>query len=117
MNIKSLLKATGLVASEIKQRLSNKQIKLNGEVFDHNMEFDVEEVPIDLGDFLFENHDFIFGCSLIHLFPGRTQEIFGITPDELDFYKDHTKTQEWFMWFNNFICITIGKKQHFVFKK
>lgn len=52
MNIIELLKKHGMFAQEIKTRLQNKQITLNGEPLEKNSEIEFSEI-IDAGDFVF----------------------------------------------------------------
>ncbi len=52
MNIVELLKQHGMFAQEIKTRLQNKQITLNGEPLDRNSEIEFKEI-IDAGEFVF----------------------------------------------------------------
>lgn len=52
MNIVEFLKQHGMFAQEIKTRLQNKQITLNGEPLDKNSEIEFKEI-IDAGEFVF----------------------------------------------------------------
>lgn len=52
MNIVEFLKQQGMFAQEIRTRLKNKQITLNGEPLEQNSEIEFKEI-IDTGEFVF----------------------------------------------------------------
>lgn len=115
MKIKEILKLVGLNSQEIKTRLANKQIKINGEDVDQTVDFDIDSSvkPIDLGDFIFNHIDLFHNNPISILFTGQMPLAFGehnISP----------KTEQTIALDNllkKHICISISKKQHFVLAK
>lgn len=55
MKISDILKARGMFSNDIKSRFKNKQMSLDGEVIDQDIEINVQDELIDAGDFIFDH--------------------------------------------------------------
>jgi hypothetical protein len=114
MNIKQILKELGVPANEIKSRLSNKQIKLNGENFIQSINFDVDiSSATELGDFIFDNHQ-LFNNPLIHLYSGNIQYIFDAP---MNWKGKDNNIKQLCELLESHICISLSKQTHYVIKK
>lgn len=114
-NIRELLSLFG-PSKEIKQRMSNKQIKINNEVI---TSFDVE---VDI-DFEWETHklvdapDFLMDSGL-DLGQLVGMKAYGV--DIFDFFgsptiKDGPTNIEKFAFLSNYVLVSISKREHYVF--
>lgn len=113
MNIKQILKELGIPSNEIKSRLANKQIKLNGENFDYSTDLNVDEKYVELGDFIFNNIE-LFGHPLISVYLGDIQYLFDVP---LNWKRTTDETKQLCELLESHICISTSKKHHWVFKK
>lgn len=88
-------------SKEIKQRLNNKQIKLNNEVVTNtNIELNVENNFTDLGDFLLSS-ELPFVAKIF---------------DIKDFFGPGETNVKSLQFLKNYTLITISKREHFVYK-
>jgi hypothetical protein len=115
MNIRQLLRHFDLVGSaEVKIRLANRQIKLNGEDFDQSQDFNIDlNSMAHIGDFLTDNWEILNSVAVFQLFRGNVPDMFGT---DHNFNRDNPAIQKWLDFVQGFICISISKKHHFVFK-
>ena len=106
MKLSEILKHLGLFSQDIKTRIKNKQIAINGEVVCEDIELDCIDInPIDVGEFIFDliSANNIFKQQL-KIFP--LEELFNSNIDN-----QLTKILE------DYILIKISKKQMFLVRK
>lgn len=115
MQILEILKQIGIPTKEIKQRFANKQLKVNGNIvdaLDHN-------VPImdgywELGDFIFESmkssdEEFCKHLTILKVF---------INSDITTFFGGcNISNNKAAKFLSGFVCLTLSKKEHYVFIK
>lgn len=115
MNIRQIIKHFGLLPSgEIKVRLANRQIKLNGEDFDQALDMQIDPNNIThIGDFLTDNWSILSSVAVFQLFSGRMPDMFGT---DHNYNRQNPSVAQWLDFVQGFICISISKKDHYVLK-
>jgi hypothetical protein len=110
MKLSEILKQLGLFSNDIKLRLKNKQISVNGVSINTDIDLDVEEEIIKAGDFVFK-------LLKSHKEFEKQMEFLGFE-NLFDFDSEKTNVKnELTSFLNNFICIKISKKEIFILKK
>jgi hypothetical protein len=106
MTIFDILKAHGLPSNEIKQRFSNNQIKINGDVVKENIDLEVEDSFMEIDDF-FSSHD-VKTLSKILLLKCVCESVGDMFDTNLSGVAQYLK---------GFVCLTFSKKDHIILIK
>lgn len=116
MNIREALSLFGH-SKEIKQRLSNGQIKINNKVIksfdiDSSFEYDMDGKLIELAEFICDNGMDLYQLELMRKFMDlNVMDLFGSTT----IHEDATNIDK-FTFLRDYVLVSVSKREHYVFK-